>query len=641
MKEPEPGPLEKLNTKLHRWENEVPPPRRSSLSALEGDLPYSWEKPEKKAWGLSNLPWLNVALLLAVVFFLIMAGVFAWFFFRNDGRVSIGNITLEVEGPKTVKAGEEAILNLTLANGNSVPLEFVDLILEYPLGARSADGEQTELTRQRFQFGTIASGETRKQSVKFILFGEENTPQNIKVSTEYRLKDSNAIFDKTTNYSLEITDAPVTLTLAAPDEINSGQDLNLDVEIVGDAKTAIEDPTLLMHYPSGFEFKRASPSPVSGNNARWDLETLKPGEKRHISIIGTINIQDDEERAFRGQIGTKYQVDENKLSILYDSDLKTIQIKRSYIALSARINGESASEVYGNSKEEFRVNLEWNNTLPEPIKDGTVSVVIEGEGVNRNSINVAQGFYRSSDSSVNWNGVSVPKLASISPGDSGTVEFAFSSASLVSGSGALRNPEINLRVKFKGTRVLEGGEGETQAVEAEITRKIKLNSVVELVARALHRTGPIPNTGPLPPKVGERTTYTITWTLANSSNNLEEARVQATLPLYMEWVGNVTPSSEPLEFVAAQGGGGEVIWKAGSVRAETGSRLPQREVSFQVALKPSLGQVEQTPTLLKPASFSAVDSFTHQKLTGEMKRSLDTYLVTEAGFKVGEDKVVE
>jgi hypothetical protein len=109
----------------------------------------------------------------------------------------------------------------------------------------------------------------------------------------------------------------------------------------------------------------------------------------------------------------------------------------------------------------------------------------------------------------------------------------------------------------------------------------------------------------------------------------------------MEWMGPSSANNEPIEFVPAPGGGGEIIWKLGTVRAETGSKLPPREVAFQVALTPSLGQVGRVPVLVTAPSFSATDSFTRQKLTGDLKRALDTYLISEAGFELGEDRVVE
>lgn len=642
--ESDPGSLDRLDSKLHRFKNEAPPLRRSSLPRLQDDSPRQWPAEAPRAGSrLLSLPILQTALIIAIVFFVAMIGVFSWLFFHDKGQISIGNISLEVVGPKTVKAGEEAALNLTLTNGNNVPLEFVDLIVEYPPGTRSADAAQAELTRQRFQLGTVKSGEARKQTVKFVLFGEANTPTNIKVSTEYRLQDSNAIFDKTTNFGLEITDAPVTLSLIGPEEISAGQELNLEVIIDGDAKTPIENATLLVHYPSGFKFKRATPSPVAGNSSRWDFASLKPGEKKKLSIIGTLDTQSNEQRAFRAEIGTNYQADGDKLAILYDTELKTVAITRSSVVLSAQINDSAGTELVGSSRGDFRLNVGWDNTIADPVADGEISVIIEGEGVDRNSINVSRGFYRSSDSSVNWNKTSVPALGSIGPGESGKVDFSFSGAALAASGAkaAVKNPEINLRIRFRGQRILPGEDGDTQLVEAELTRKIKLNSVVELTTQGAHRTGPLTNTGPLPLKVGEKTTYTVIWSLANSSNNLEDVRVQATLPLYMTWGDNFTPSSELLEFVPAEGGGGEVIWKAGLVRAETGSRYPRREVAFQVAITPSAGQVGQTPVLLEAATFSGTDAFTRQTLSGEMSRPVDAFLVSEAGFKVGEEKVVE
>ena len=247
VREPDQGPLEKLDSKLHRWQNEASPVRRSALARLVDDSPHNWPSEEKKSISqFLSLPILRIILAAAILFFVAMIGVFGWLFLHDEGRVSIGNVTLEVTGPKTVKAGEEVLLNLTLTNGNSVPLEFVDLIMEYPPGTRSADAGQTELTRERFQLGTLKSGETRKQAVKFVLFGEANTPTNIKVSTEYRLQDSNAIFDKITNYGLEITDAPITLSLVAPAEVSVGQEVSVDVSIDGEAKTTIENVTLLI-----------------------------------------------------------------------------------------------------------------------------------------------------------------------------------------------------------------------------------------------------------------------------------------------------------------------------------------------------------------------------------------------------------
>lgn len=644
MAKAEDSSLENLDNQLNRWENAAPGVKRSQLSGLAGEEPKDWASEPVAELKFMRLATLKNVLTVAVFFFIAMAGVVGWVIYRGENAVSVGNVLLEVEGPRTVKAGQESVLNLTLANQNNVPLEFVDLIIEYPPGARPVEvTDDSQTSRQRFSLGTVNSGETRKQTVKFVMFGEEGLSANFKVVIEYRLKDSNAIFDKTISYPLEVTDAPITLTLVAPDEVNAGQEISLEVELVSDSRSQMESTILLLRYPAGFEFKRATPPPVSGNNSRWDFDELKPGDKKRIVVSGVMNAGDNEEKAFRAEVGADYQSAKDRLDLIYATSLKMVAIKKSYVNLTAAINGRSEAEYVGNNRQDFRLEIGWANGLTEPIVDGEVTISIDGEAINRNSLNASQGFYRSSDNVVGWNKASLPALASLAAGGEGKATLSFSGASLLASGdrAALRNPEINLRIKFKGQRVLAEEDGKTQPIEAEITRKIKFNSVVQLAAQALHRTGPLTNDGPIPPQVGKRTTYTIVWSLANSSNNLDDARVQATLPIYVEWVGPAAGSTEPLEFVPAPGGGGEVIWKLGTVRPETGSKLPPREAVFQVALTPGLGQMGEVPVLLSAPTFSATDSFTRQKLSGDLKRALDTYLISEAGFELGEDRVVE
>lgn len=636
-------PLENLDRRLNRRQEATSGVRRSTLPPLGSDLPRSWAKEESTAptWW-RRLPWLNISLVLSALFFSTMLAFFGWWLFQGSGRLSVGNIDLLVAGPQTAKAGEPVVLNLTLTNRNNLPLEFADLIIEYPPGAQSVGPNASSLSRERFQLGEVKSGETKKQTVRLALFGEEQTEANLSVSTEYQMQNSNAIFTKTTKYPIVITSAPATLSLVLPETVATGQVMNVKAKIQNESNAVIDQPTVIIHYPPGFKFQKATVAPANGDNERFDLDALQPGEKKEIEITGLFEGEDSEMRTFRGEIGTRYQTD-GTLAILYDSDLQSVNVSRAYVALGAKINGVSAAEVIANGKDEFRVDIDWTNTLPDEIKNGQLSVALTGAGFDPETVSVNGGFYRSADQTVNWNGAARPDLALIQPGGTGHVSFSFLAASLLSGGdrAAIKNPTISLQILFQGKRVVPEREGATEPVKAEITRSIKLNSTVELSAQVLHRTGPLENSGPLPPKVGQPTTYTIVWSLANSSNDLSGTTVQATLPLYMSWVGAVTPSNETVQFIPADGGGGQIIWKVGAVRAETGSRYDRREVAFQVSLVPSASQIGQKVVLVESPALSAQDAFTGQKISGEARRALDTYLVSEAGFQVGEDKVVK
>ena len=585
------------------------------------------------------MPKLKNLLIVALVFFLAMAGIAGWVLYRGDNFVKTGNILVTVTGPTRVKAGEEVTLQVTLANQNNAPVEFVDLTVEYPPGARTVGG--AELTRERVSLGTLKAGEDRDQSFKALIFGEANTEALIKITTEYRLSDSNAIFDKTTNYALVISEAPVTLSLTAPAGVGAGQEFALTAEVTADARSVLADPTLLLHYPAGWQFKSATPAPAVGN-ALWRLTNLKPGEKRRINIVGVIIGQDNDEKAFRAEIGSGFKEERDQLTVVYDSELATVKLERSSLNFAAAINESATGDYLAESRERLAVELSWENNLPDPITDLEVTVALEGPALDRRSVTVTKGVYQSASDLIVWNPASDSGFGELGPGETGRARFSFAGLSLLAGAAAgVRNPDVVFEATIKGERQLPGGEGQTQPLVAKITRRIKYNSVVQLTAKALYASGAFVNAGPLPPRVDQKTTYTVVWSLLNSSNDLNDGRVQATLPPNVEWLGVFTPANEATQFVKTAGGGGEVIWEPGRVAAGTGVGLAAREISFQIALTPNLDQVGEAARLSSAPELSATDSFTGKKISGNLRQDLTTALTSDPNFKYGDEKVIE
>ena len=58
-----------------------------------------------------------------------------------------------------------------------------------------------------------------------------------------------------------------------------------------------------MKYPPGFRFNDAQPSPSKGNSV-WTLGDLGPSQKSNITIEGTIEGENSEERSFTASVGT-------------------------------------------------------------------------------------------------------------------------------------------------------------------------------------------------------------------------------------------------------------------------------------------------------------------------------------------------
>ena len=58
-----------------------------------------------------------------------------------------------------------------------------------------------------------------------------------------------------------------------------------------------------MKYPPGFRFSGAEPSPSKGDNI-WTLGDIGPSQKSDITIEGTIEGENSEERTFAASVGT-------------------------------------------------------------------------------------------------------------------------------------------------------------------------------------------------------------------------------------------------------------------------------------------------------------------------------------------------
>jgi hypothetical protein len=158
-----------------------------------------------------------------------------------------------------------------------------------------------------------------------------------------------------------------------------------------------------------------------------------------------------------------------------------------------------------------------------------------------------------------------------------------------------------------------------------------------LSAKSLHYIGPFQNSGPIPPKAEQETTYTITWTVTNPLNNLSGARASVVLPPYIKWLGAVSPDRENVSY---DSGTGVVIWNIGNISAGAGTISSAREVSFQVSLLPSVNQIGTAVGLTGEAQLIARDNFTLTNVSDSFPM-VTTNLSSDPYFKLDGEKVMQ
>ena len=138
------------------------------------------------------------------------------------------------------------------------------------------------------------------------------------------------------------------------------------------------------------------------------------------------------------------------------------------------------------------------------------------------------------------------------------------------------------------------------------TLVVKLNSVIGLDMKVFYDDAVFANAGPLPPKVGQETSYTFHLKVTNSSNDLKQARVSILFPTGVRYTGKFSPKNETVVFNERTN---ELVWELGVFSPTKGA---PRELVFQVATVPSPSNVDKPLILINSTTFTAKDAFTNQ-----------------------------
>ena len=168
-----------------------------------------------------------------------------------------------------------------------------------------------------------------------------------------------------------------------------------------------------------------------------------------------------------------------------------------------------------------------------------------------------------------------------------------------------------------------------------MSRDVKIASDIGLNTRLVRSVGPFENTGPIPPMPEQKSTYTVLVSLKNSFNSVKDVVYTATLPQYVEWLGQVYPENSPVTYNADKR---QITWQLGDMQPGIGYSSSAKDFAFQVSFLPSVGQNGITPPIVLNQKVLGKDNFTGL-VTVTTVDPLDIKIETDPQFKYGDDKV--
>lgn len=632
------------------YSRQVPPSfgeeKRHKLPTDTSDIPLDWntKKEEVRTAGSVVSPramrYTRTALwwtfTLAALFFIISAGMFAWYVFGGFGNgVRSDNIDISVNGPISVVGGEPVDLEIVITNRNKAPLEFADLVVVYPVGTRSVADFSTDLPQQRISLGTIEAGGTKKGTVSAVLVGQGGQPSQVLIEVEYQVLGTSAIFVASEVYDFIFSATPITVSIESQTEVIPGQPIDIVATVSANTSNVLRNVLLELEAPFGFTLTGASPTPTSGSV--WSLGDIRPGDSKVIRLRGVMKGQSGDVRVFRFSVGTPLADSDNEIGVPIAQSVQQITITQPFIALEMGVNRKITKEAAVVSPgSTVSVTIDWQNELDTPITNVVMVASLNGLGIAQDLIKTNDGFYHSVDNTIRWDAqTTFGKFSEISPGESGSVGFSFVVPSDVSLVG-VRNPSLNISVNAKGDR--SDSSTVPEDLKSSEVRIIRVETTPTVVSHGFYHTNPYGVKGVVPPKVNNETAYAILWTAGNSTNPIESAEVTAQLPSYVRWMDVFSPSREDVTFDQNTR---TVTWKIGSISAGAGeSGVPVKQVSFEIGLTPSASQIGQEPVLVINQVFSGTDAYTGTPV-GRKLKDTSTRQQNDQGFVASDAKVVQ
>lgn len=585
--------LEKLAKKLDSRTARTTGLSRAQLSPRTRRPSSGWQKGEEKRPRVRGRRpgYLEFFFIISVIFFVAAGAFTAYLFFSGSNTVSTRNVVITIDGPTEVRAGESLPLSIVITNRNSVPMELTDLVVEFPRGTRSEADVTVELPRIRESLGMIYPGESVNRTIRAVLFGSAGTTAEIKVSVEYRVQSSNAIFVSEGKYAVPISQSPASITVESLEEVVSGQETALTVTITSNVADVLSDMLLVAEYPPGFSFRSATPVPSSGSNI-WKLGDIAAGGTRTITIRGVFSGEDGDERVVHFTAGTQNGNLAEEIAAPLAAGDATLKLAKPFISLSLSLDGKVSNDTIVRRGEPIRGDIRWVNNLPNRVQDVEIEVSLSGGILDRSSVVAQKGFWSSSAGTIAWSRETDSALADVSPGASGVYTFSFATQK----AGTFKNPELTLTVTVRGRRIAESQVPES--IESSIASRIVVSSDLVLQPALTHVSGP------LPPRADQETTYLVSWTATNSVNAVANASVSAALPSYVRFVPDSATGAVSYNAI-----GGVVTWNIGDIEAGA-----SKTATFQVSMTPSLSQVGQSPTIVSDQRVYGVDRFTREAI---------------------------
>lgn len=589
-------------------------------------------RPNVIAWILGGIAGFIVILICAIwVGFAI---------FKPFSGFSGNGFQIVIDGSERIALGQETTYFINYHNVSSDPLATAEIRISFP-----PDFSATKLDPQPtgngfvWKLGSIPAGGRGTILIKGMFSGALGTHTAIQAVGTYRPGSFNSDFEELTTRKIEYAETVLDGLIEKPAKALPGDKVRIVYQLQNNGSNPLERLEARITLPTGFVREASSTEGLIDESiVRIPVGTIAAGATTSVSVVGTFASGASGDLLIHAEVG-RVGVD-GTFQPAQKAD-STISVLAGDLLLKLVVNGSDTDRSVS-AQESLRFALAYENTSPEELKDIVLRVKFEPA---QNGSSTSEVFVFNpkppapalvdwkaledsssgtvSGNTITWDKKGIGELERLPPQMDGIIEFALPVAFNRTASGT---SDVPFQVTVEGTMAKVGTTIVNRTIKTKpITFRLRTDADVRVEAWYFSEEGAPLGSGPLPPIVGQTTSYRIQWDVQKTLHELSNVRISAVLPKNVTWPAKSTVTAGDLGYDESTR---TVSWTLNRLPAD----VNEMTADFDVQLTPFEADANRFAGLLGETRFEAVDTAIGEPIV-RIKPALTTDLQNDEGAK--------
>lgn len=545
------------------------------------------------------------------------AGVWATMYYRSTKQVNVSHIAIAINSPAHLTAGSVITYSVAVKNTSNVDWTVADILFTPPTGFVFQESTPTgQVSQQNIaaSLGTLAPDETKTFTASGRLIGEEG--ETALARAEVSISPINFQKEKIVASQTATTiigALPLDISVEAARSAAVGERIAAIIHVRNLSDIPIEGAALKLSPPAGMQLavEDTGFSPeFSVVDSFWKLPTIKPlDEIVRYSVVYVSGTPGD-----RRELGVSVIQQQKDRTFTLRNISHVVAITSSQLTVTQAFNKDTDGQLVVSAGQRVDGVVQYKNTGSTGLTDAIVRVKFEGTGLDASTIKLTSGAYDPKTSTITWTAASLTALKNILPGGSGEIPYSFQ---------ILPYDKFPLQPNGKNqqliaTASLDSPDLPTPTGQARQVISDRFLMPVQtgilLGVDAFYDDGRlgITSTGPLPPTVGQQTTYTLRTRVGSTLNDVESMKVIIVLPDGVAYTNKFYKTAGEISFNDRTN---TMTWTMPLLEGLIGRAVPPHELDMQVAITPGENVRGQEVRLMQSIEASGTDSFTDSRGT--------------------------